>query len=150
MFKTTQKGFTLIELLVVIAIVGILSGIAMPLYKEHTTKAKLAEVNMIAKDFKTRLALFQLENGHYPEGGKTETQKALGLASNNAGNIQSRYVAGIQVMEGGKFRIYPKRHQLNLAQVASYIEYEPEETGNILNWKCKVQGLEKYQGSLCQ
>jgi type IV pilus assembly protein PilA len=45
--RTRKKGFTLIEMLVVIMIIGILAAVAIPIYMEQITKAKLAEVTHV-------------------------------------------------------------------------------------------------------
>jgi len=38
-----QRGFTLVEVMVTVAIVAILSGVAVPMYRDHVTRGRLAE-----------------------------------------------------------------------------------------------------------
>ena len=40
-WSSNRKGFTLIELLIVIALIGILSGIAVPIFQSYSSKAKI-------------------------------------------------------------------------------------------------------------
>lgn len=41
--KHGTHGFSLVELMIVVAIVGILSSMALPLYRDYVTRARLAE-----------------------------------------------------------------------------------------------------------
>lgn len=58
-----KKGFTLIELLVVIVIIGILAALAIPMYKSHTTKARMSEVVRALGHVAKAVGVYQDEAG---------------------------------------------------------------------------------------
>ena len=58
-----KKGFTLIELLIVVVIIGILAAIAIPMYRSHTTKARMSEVVNALGHLAKTVGLYQDEAG---------------------------------------------------------------------------------------
>jgi prepilin-type N-terminal cleavage/methylation domain-containing protein len=61
--KWTPKGFTLVELMVVVAVVGILSTVAIPLYKQYQIKSRSSETKFILS------ALYTAEQSWFAEHG---------------------------------------------------------------------------------
>lgn len=66
-----QHGFTLIELLVVILIVGILAGVAIPIFLSQTAKATDSDVQAAIGTAQTAEKSFLTDNGHYAAASGT-------------------------------------------------------------------------------
>lgn len=62
-----QKGFTLIEIVIVIVIVGVLSVVAVPIYRGYTTKARMTEAKSLTGAIQTAQKVYYAEHGHWYE-----------------------------------------------------------------------------------
>ena len=63
--RNTKAGFTLVELIVVIAILGILAGVAIPVYSGYIKKANQAADNTLLGAVNTAFAAACVDNGEY-------------------------------------------------------------------------------------
>ena len=63
--KRVQQGFTLIELMIVVAIIGILAAVAIPQYRDYTSKSKAASAIASVDSLKKAVAICAQENGDF-------------------------------------------------------------------------------------
>ena len=61
-----EAGFTLLEMLVVLVIIGLLAGVAVPLYFNQVGSARLQKVEADMSTIATALALYKLDNSIVP------------------------------------------------------------------------------------
>ena len=64
----TSKGFTLVELVIVIVIVGILSIVAVPIYRGYTRKAMASEGKALVGSVQTSQKIYFAEYGNFYDG----------------------------------------------------------------------------------
>ncbi|MGE6407769.1 MULTISPECIES: pilin [unclassified Psychrobacter] len=135
-----QSGFTLIELMITISIVGILTAVALPMYQDYTTKAKLSEVILAATS--CRISVIDV----------IQSSSSLNLSiflPNACESIHTKYVKNITVSANGIITVHANESQLSsLTPSTNLLTLAPIQTGSnqligitganetIASWRC--------------
>jgi len=126
-----QRGFTLIELMIVIAIIGILSGLAIPAYREYMIRAQVTEGLSLAADLQAGVAEYYAHNGVWPADVST-----LGLADSTR---NSTYVQTIAVTDGLITITYGGQANAAIANQTLALQPGLSENEDVL-WACGLKG----------
>lgn len=119
-----QRGFTIIELMIVVTIVGTLAALAIPMYMDYATRAKIAEAGQLAPPVQTAVLDYYLHQGQFPADNA-----AVNL--DPPSQLKGHFVSSIEVVDGTVVLTFG-----DPALAGRTVTLTPTGAGNAVSWAC--------------
>ncbi|QIW09530.1 pilin [Francisella sp. LA112445] len=134
----TQKGFSLVELMVVVAIIAILAAVAIPMYSNYTTRAKVSSEISKLGGIKAQAAEALTQTD-----GSTQKNNLIAAANTDANTLSS----GSTVAVSGSTAVVID-YVMDTAQVpAGDIRLTGTASNGAVTWACAIEGNGNYTSS---
>ncbi|PIT64153.1 hypothetical protein BHC47_09770 [Snodgrassella alvi] len=105
--KFLNKGFSLLEMMIVVSIIGILSAIAVPIYRNYVEKANVTDAKTTLLTINQRVAerKLQLLNGNLV---LNDISTIISQETNSNSNVSKKYTIAAQCIDTNclNYRIY--------------------------------------------
>ncbi len=137
--KKINSGFTLIEIIIMMAALGILTALALPVYKEHIQRAKFTEILSGIAERQGEIEEFSAMKLRFPT--RTEKEYWDPIKTQGSSGLIYTSLAGNKYI--GRYHHYQITAWLQLGNHTEYVHYVAAMDNDLhpgaVSWSCKSE-----------